>query len=243
MRSIAIDIGNTRTKVGVFSNGQLTGERYLHEKEPNWGSLLMEIAPDHAVMSAVGAEADWMAQGLEKEGIPLLRVTHQTPLPFKVHYKTPQTLGMDRVAGVAAAQQLFTDRNCLVIDAGTCITYDFLTAKGAYEGGAIAPGLMMRLRAMHEFTAKLPKPNLDWPSDFEGKSTTESLLSGVCVGVVDEINGKIERYTQRYGPLQVILCGGDATMLAKHIKNNIFAAPSLVLMGLNQILLFNVNKG
>jgi type III pantothenate kinase len=150
---------------------------------------------------------------------------------------------MDRVAGVAAAQHLFPNKNCLVIDAGTCITYDFLSKDSVYTGGAIAPGIQMRLKAMHEFTHKLPQPELTWPVDFEGKSTNQALLSGVCLGVADEIIGKIERYIQRYGNVQVLLCGGNSVMLAKHIKNNIFAVPSLVLEGLNQILLFHVKKG
>lgn len=243
MKSIAIDIGNTRIKVGVFEDDQLLQEKGFNGGVQEWDDLLQEIQPQWAVISNVGADKEWVVDGLTRRSVPLLRVNHQTPFPFSIDYYTPHTLGMDRVAGIAAAICLYPNSPCLVIDAGTCITYDFVSADKVYQGGAIAPGLLMRLKAMHEFTAKLPLPELNWPADFEGKSTVDSLLSGVCVGMADEINGRIARYTQRYGPLQVILCGGDATILAKHIKNNIFAASSLVLMGLNQILLFNVNKG
>ncbi len=242
MITLAIDIGNTRIKVAAFNQQLLIAEiTILHTKELE--IFINSHKPQHAVMCAVGKGADEVAEFIVQQNIVLLRVTYQTKFPFTIQYQTPETLGMDRLAGVAAAQYLYANNNCLVIDAGTCITYDFISANAHYQGGAIAPGLQMRLKAMHYFTHKLPQPELVWPENFEGKSTNQSLLSGVCFGVADEINGKIARYSQQYGSLQVILCGGDTVMLAKHIKNNIFAAPSLVLMGLNQILLFNVNKG
>ncbi len=242
MITAAIDIGNTRTKAAIFSNSNLLSEVVIHHPD-DLHIFLQTQQPEYAVMCAVGKGADDVANQIENHKIPLLRVNYQTKFPFTIDYDTPQTLGMDRVAGVAAAQYLFHNKNCLVIDAGTCITYDFLSKDNIYSGGAIAPGMQMRLKAMHEFTHKLPQPDLSWPDDFEGKSTYNALLSGVCFGVADEINGKVERYTQRYGDLQVLLCGGNSTMLAKHIKNNIFAVPSLVLEGLNQILLFHVKKG
>jgi type III pantothenate kinase len=239
MINLAIDIGNTRTKVAFFEVNKLMHEQII-DNENQWHALIKNFKPQYAVMSAVGAGADAVTAILSVLKVSLLQVNYQTPLPFTINYNTPQTLGMDRVAAIAAAQFLYPNINCLVIDAGTCITYDFISADISYQGGAIAPGMHMRLQAMHEFTHKLPLPNLNWPEDFEGKSTEQSLLSGVCIGVADEINGRIARYTERYGQLQVIICGGNSHLLAKHIKNNIFAAPSLVLMGLNQILLFNV---
>jgi type III pantothenate kinase len=239
MINLAIDIGNTRTKVAFFEVNKLMHEQII-DNENQWHALIKNFKPQYAVMSAVGAGADAVTAILSVLKVSLLQVNYQTPLPFTINYNTPQTLGMDRVAAIAAAQFLYPNINCLVIDAGTCITYDFISADSSYQGGAIAPGMHMRLQAMHEFTHKLPLPNLNWPEDFEGKSTEQSLLSGVCIGVTDEINGRIARYTERYGQLQVIICGGNSHLLAKHIKNNIFAAPSLVLMGLNQILLFNV---
>lgn len=239
MINLAIDIGNSRTKVAFFEVNKLMHEQII-DNENQWHALIKNFKPQYAVMSAVGAGADAVSAILSALKVSLLQVNYQTPFPFTINYNTPQTLGMDRVAAIAAAQFLYPNKNCLVIDAGTCITYDFISANSSYQGGAIAPGMHMRLQAMHEFTHKLPLPNLNWPEDFEGKSTEQSLLSGVCIGVADEINGRIARYTERYGQLQVIICGGNSHLLAKHIKNNIFAVPSLVLMGLNQILLFNV---
>ncbi len=239
MINLAIDIGNTRTKVAFFEANKLMHEQII-DNENQWQALIKNFKPQYAVMSAVGAGADAVSAILSALKVSLLQVNSQTPFPFTINYNTPQTLGMDRVAAIAAAQFLYPNKNCLVIDAGTCITYDFISADSSYQGGAIAPGMHMRLQAMYEFTHKLPLPNLNWPEDFEGKSTEQSLLSGVCIGVADEINGRIARYIERYGQLHVIICGGNSHLLAKHIKNNIFAAPSLVLMGLNQILLFNV---
>lgn len=241
MITLAIDIGNTRTKATVFDNSNVLNECVTDTASLH--AIIQQFKPEHAVLSAVGPGAEEIIGIIRDHGIPLLHVNYQTPFPFTVDYGTPHTLGMDRLAGVAAARYLYPGTHCLVIDAGTCITYDFITAEGVYTGGAIAPGLTMRLRAMHEFTHKLPQPNLHWPADFEGKSTEQSLLSGVVPAVADEINGRINRYTQRYGPIQTILCGGDAPLLSEQLKNNIFAAPSLIMKGLNQILLFNVNKG
>ena len=242
MITAAIDIGNTRTKAAVFKNSTMLSEFVIHQPD-DLHTFIQTQQPEYVVMCAVGAGADEVADQIENHKVQLLRVTSKTEFPFVINYETPHTLGMDRVAGVAAAQHYYPGKNCLVIDLGTCITYDFLSSENIYSGGAIAPGMQMRLKAMHEFTHKLPQPELAWPLDFEGKSTNQALLSGVCVGVADEINGKIERYTQRYGDVQILLCGGNSAMLAKHIKNNIFAVPSLVLEGLNQILLFHVKKG
>jgi type III pantothenate kinase len=241
MISLAVDIGNTRIKASVFDHSSVLDERVTDTA--SLPEIIAQFKPAYAVLSAVGSRAEEIIRVIGEHHIPLLHINHQTSFPFTIDYETPHTLGMDRLAGVAAAQHLYPQTHCLVIDAGTCITYDFITAEGVYKGGAIAPGLTMRLRAMHEFTHKLPQPELRWPADFEGKSTEQSLLSGVVPAVADEINARIDRYMQRYGPVQAILCGGDAPLLSEQLKNNIFAVPSLIMKGLNQILLFNVNKG
>lgn len=242
LRTLAIDIGNTRIKLGFFLGNELMEMDTLNAIQ-ELDVALENKQINHAVISSVGVGADEVVEFLSKKGIQVLRVSHQTLLPFQLNYATPHTLGMDRVAAVAGAQHFFPNTNCLVIDVGTCITFDFISAVGIYEGGAISPGLDMRLRAMHEFTQKLPQPELNWPASFEGKSTEQSLLSGVCIGVVDEIEGRIARYAGQYGQIQPVICGGNTDLLAKHIKNNIFAQPALVLFGLNQILQFHVNKG
>ncbi|MCC5648142.1 type III pantothenate kinase [Nostoc sp. CHAB 5824] len=240
MKTLAVDIGNTQVKAAIFKGDHMEDLFVFGPKEPEQlMHVIRQYQPEHSVMSAVGRGADEVATILAQH-TKLFRVTHLSKFPFSIGYLTPETLGMDRVAGVAAAQALYPQINCLVIDAGTCITYDLLTAEGVYSGGAISPGLQMRLRAMHEFTAKLPLPVFIEPSDFIGRSTSESLISGAFYGMLNEINETIARYNQRFSNLQVLLCGGDVHLFDKHIKKDVFAARFLVLQGLNQILKFNV---
>jgi type III pantothenate kinase len=169
-----------------------------------------------------------------------------TPVPYKNSYKTPQTLGLDRIALVAAAFEKYPNKNVLVIDAGTCITYDFLDKSGTYHGGAISPGIAMRFMALNTFTDRLPlvsteKSAMD-KSNFLGKSTLESIQAGVLVGVSHEITGFVEAYCEKHPDLTIILTGGDVQTLSKSIKNTIFAPAYFLLEGLNSILEFNKPK-
>ena len=170
------------------------------------------------------------------ETAPLVILDENTPLPIKNLYETPATLGKDRLAAAVGARAIFPGKNVLSIDAGTCITYDFLTKDGEYLGGSISPGIRMRFRAMHAFTGRLP---LVEPEDFTGligKTTAESLLSGVINGVCEEIKGLIARYNEQYEDLTAVITGGDHEYLHNKLKINIFAVPDLVLPGLNEIL-------
>lgn len=137
---------------------------------------------------------------------------------------------------------MFPNRDCLVIDMGTCITYDFLSSKGVYEGGAIAPGVRMRFKAMHRFTARLPMVDPVADAPLTGKSTVASMQSGVVNGVLEEIKGFISRYQSQHGELVTVACGGDTLLFENSIKPSIFVAPDLVLTGLNRILLHHVNS-
>ena len=172
-----------------------------------------------------------------------LPLTFQTPTPFKNLYQTPSTLGKDRIAAVAGAFSLYPNRNVLVIDAGTCITYDFLTDKGEYLGGGISPGIRMRFKAMHTFTGKLPLIEPDEYDGLIGRSTRESMLSGVYNGVISELNGLISLYQEQFGDIMVIITGGDHEFLHNKLKISIFAAPDLVLLGLNEIFDYNDHSG
>ena len=171
-----------------------------------------------------------------------LVLDHLVKMPFKNLYKTPTTLGIDRLALVAASVDQFSDKNVLVIDAGTCVTYDFKNKKNEYLGGAIAPGIGLRYKSLHDFTAKLPLLQLSTPENHIGKSTEEAIHSGVVFGILHEINGVIEEYCNIYPDLTVILTGGDAHFLSKRLKNGIFATSNFLLEGLNYILAFNNNK-
>ena len=167
------------------------------------------------------------------------RLDHSSKVPFKNSYATPRSLGVDRIALATAAFYHNPKGNTLVIDAGTCITYDMVNDYGEYLGGAISPGLNMRYRALHEQTAKLPLLKPDELLDFIGNATESSIHSGVVNGLRHELDGCIEQYRSRFTDLTVILTGGDAQFLSKRLKNTIFADSNFLLLGLNYLLEYN----
>jgi type III pantothenate kinase len=240
MISLTIDVGNTKIKAGVF-NEDVLDEIFVFEKKEvhSIKNIIKKNNITHSILSNVGNENDEIESFLSEQ-TQFLKLNRQTKLPFHNNYKSPETLGMDRVSAVAGSLHFFSNTNCLIIDAGTCITYDFISSDKNYFGGAIAPGLQMRLNAMHQFTKKLPQLSFSEIDDFVGNTTETSMLSGAFYGMLNEINETISRYEQQYGTLQVITCGGDSILFDKHIKRSIFAAPYLVLYGLNKILSFNV---
>jgi len=238
MLKLAIDIGNTNIKSGIFEGSDLK-EYFVFEKiEMNiLQSLFKKNKITKSIVCNVGNETIELEKKLKSE-TTFLKLDSKTKLPFTLNYKTPETLGTDRIAAVAGAHYFFPDEKCIVIDAGTCITYDFISSENIYFGGAISPGLQMRLNAMHTFTHKLPEIKFSNIDDFIGTSTESCLLAGAFYGIIGEINNTISRYKERFGSLQTLICGGDSTLFVKHIKSNIFAAPNLILYGLNRILDF-----
>ena len=154
--------------------------------------------------------------------------------PFENLYKTPNTVGIDRLVLASGAVLMFPNQNRLVIDAGTCITYDFINEKNQYLGGAISPGIRLRYESLHNYTAKLPLLDMKLPDELIGKSTNDSIHSGVINGVINEIDGFIDQYREQYSKFIIILTGGDTDFLAKRLKNTIFANPNFLLESLNQ---------
>lgn len=233
--NLVVDIGNTRIKSATFDQTSLV-EKNAFDSIEGFNEYLIGKTFDHSIVSSV-SKAPPLLPVKGKQ----IQLTSTLSFPIVISYDTPQTLGVDRIAAACGAYQLFPGEDCLVIDMGTCITYDFLSAKGAYEGGAISPGVKMRFAAMNHFTARLPlaEPIADAP--LTGKSTTASLQSGVINGVLEEIKGFISRYQSRYAGLKTVVCGGDLAFFENSIKPSIFAAPDLVLIGLNRILLHHIN--
>ena len=168
-------------------------------------------------------------------------LSSETKIPFTNLYKTPKTLGVDRIALIAGAIQLKNNQNTLVIDAGTCITYDFVNTKNEYFGGAIAPGINMRYKALNKFTANLPllKPKTIFE---KGNTTKNAIHKGVINGVFLEIEGVIKQYLDKYDNLTIVLTGGDTNFLAGLLKSSIFANPNFLLQGLNYILNYNLQE-
>jgi type III pantothenate kinase len=166
-------------------------------------------------------------------------VSHRSRLPFTTRYTTPETLGTDRIAALAGVATLYPNADVLVIDAGSCITYDFMDTHATHHGGAISPGVLMRFRALHEFTGRLPHVSSESTGDLLGQTTAEAIQSGVRHGVLAEIQGLIERYTALHPKLKTVITGGDAPWIEANLKTQIFGAPDLVLYGLNSILELN----
>ncbi|SDN07386.1 type III pantothenate kinase [Daejeonella rubra] len=241
MAQLVIDIGNSRTKLAVFQGTKLLRS----EKVPKLDTTILSQflnSPEitHSIISSVNDEITGL-EDLLKEKTHYIRFSALLQTGIVNNYKSPATLGLDRLAGILGARSLFPKRNCLVIDAGTCITYDAIDKDGVYEGGSISPGLKMRLKAMHNFTGRLPEVELIEYNDWQGYDTMSAMLSGVVNGSFEEVKGFIEIYNSKYSELQVVLCGGDSIFFDYRLKNSIFAhalktEPDLVLIGLNEVI-------
>jgi len=241
--NLIVDVGNSLIKVAVFQDSQLIHKETIIKSE--FKTALEIIKNDFTIskiaLSKVADLPENYRLKLEKIAT-IFEISHTIKLPFKNLYTTPQTLGLDRIALAAAATKLYAYKNVLVIDAGTCITYDFINKSNEYLGGAISPGVYMRYKAMNTFTGKLPLLDPNLPKSFIGNSTATSMHSGVVYGTCAEIDGTITRYKQQYEDLTVILTGGDAQFLRENIKNGIFANSNFLLVGLNYLLEFNTDK-
>ena len=192
-----------------------------------------------AIVSSVGKLKPSHLSVLENE-IDVIELSHDLKLPFENLYATPKTLGVDRIALVSASVEQFPDRNVLIIDAGTCITYDFINTKNEYLGGAISPGNPIAISgSLNNLTANLPLLDTEMPQDILGDSTQNSIHSGVVFGVLKEMDGIIDEYHRKYSDLTVILTGGDTKFLSNQLKNSIFANSNFLLEGLNFILEYN----
>jgi len=234
-----IDIGNTRIKLALFEEDTLSKKVIWLD----WSIAKLEKwTYNHFVkkiiLSSVKPVSKEMLEYLNSQ-FDFLELTAETPIPICNKYKTPKTLGKDRLAAVIGAFRLFPKQTCLVIDAGTCITYDLLTAEGDYLGGNIAPGIGLRLRAMNEFTAKLPLIERGKQEKIWGESTETALRNGGQFGAVYEMEGYIQTCIEKFGHLTVVITGGDADFFVKAVKTRIFAYPNLVEEGLIEIWNYN----
>ncbi|UNZ00145.1 type III pantothenate kinase [Zhouia spongiae] len=239
--NLIVDAGNTFMKLAVFQREKVIYESKIEEQD-----FLKEITKifknfpetSRAIISSVSKCPEVYVKALSVF-CKVHLLTPKSKVPFINKYKTPETLGMDRVALVTAAFYTSKSKNTLIIDSGTCITYDFVNANGEYLGGAIAPGIKMRFKALNKFTARLPLVADECPEKLIGNSTETSIASGVLNGMVFEIDGTIDEYQRNFKDLTVILTGGDSHFLSKRLKNTIFANPKILLEGLNYILELN----
>jgi len=241
-KNLVLDFGNTLKKIAVFQAGELI---HLKTYAKNSDSIMIKhIAKygfnSNAIISSVIGISETFKKYLN-ENFNYLDFNHNTPLPVKIKYATPSTLGKDRLAAAVGAYNIFPNQNVLYINAGTCITFDFLNKKAKYIGGSISPGIIMRFKALHTLTKNLPLlSGTNQLVELTGKTTEASIKSGVMNGIIAETDGIIQKYMTKYPDLKVIISGGDIHFFEKNLKSPIFAFPNLVLTGLNQILEYNV---
>ncbi len=241
--NLIIDIGNTTAKLAAFEEGKLLEMCYdSNDSLEGLSDFCRKYSFKQAIMASVIDLSEAAERQLAQLTIPLLRLNAGTALPIENLYETPQTLGYDRIAAVVGANEQCPARDILVIDAGTCITYEFIDRAGRYHGGNISPGLQMRLKSLHAFTGKLPLVSAEGRNLSMGKDTDTAIRAGVLHGIEYEISGYIQNLKQKYPQLLVFLTGGDDFSFDTNLKNIIFADRFLVLKGLNRILNYNNDK-
>ncbi len=243
--NLIVDIGNTRIKIAVFDNRNqmifytpVTPENFIKTVQ----NLEQKYKLTHAGISQVGKKPKGFDEFIKTRKIFSVYINSNIHLPFQLNYQTPHSLGADRLALVAGAVSKQPEHNTLIIDAGTCVTYDFIDKDNIYHGGAISPGLQLRYQSLNNYTAKLP---LLTPPENEilpvGNNTQNAIHSGVIFGLVHEIEGFIVKYNLKFKDLTVYLTGGDQKLLDRYIKNKIFVSSKFLLLeGINHLL--NLNK-
>ncbi len=239
--NLCIDQGNSSTKVGVFNqNNLIESITFTTFNFDNISSLMTKFDIQACILSSVISHNEKLNTWLSNNTNLFINLSHNTPIPIENLYKTPESLGKDRLAAVIGASFLKPETDLLIIDAGTAITYDFIDSRKNYLGGNIAPGIDLRLRSLHEFTKKLPLVSATTDHPFLGNDTNSALISGAVYGIVFEIDGYINTLKIKYPQLSTFLTGGSIFYFDNKLKNPIFAEKNLVLIGLNRILQYNV---
>lgn len=239
--NLVIDIGNTRTKYTVFreQTEQNSIVQHQYKNETVQKILSQNSSINKCILSATGYIPEESVEYLNKNIPFFVHFNHQTSLPFTSRYKTPETIGLDRLAGVSGAKVLYPEENVLIIDMGTAITYDLKTNNNIHLGGSISPGMQMRFKALNLFTEKLPLVQPSKKTIQLGLTTQEAIDSGVINGITSEVNGFISELESNYNKLTIILTGGDALFFVNKLKKTIFVVQNLVSTGLNSILSHN----
>ncbi len=242
--NLIIDVGNTRTKAYVFTDALTVSERWVTDAG-GFDEIKAQVKGRQDIQSCILSASGKVPEGAEEflaAEFNYLRLKTETPLPIGNTYRTPNTLGKDRIAAVTGASVLYPGKNCLVIDTGTCITYDLINAAGIYLGGNISPGMRMRLEAMDKFTAALPAVEPEGLDSDCGYSTESAMRAGAVWGWALETEGFIRRFTQKVGEVEVILCGGDASLLQQLLERTSTVRQDILAVGLNKILNHNVEQ-
>ena len=238
--NLTIDQGNTAVKVGLFDGDNLVQcKRYSSLSVADLEQLLAEYPVKAAIVSSVGNLTKLPIDALERMAPKFVRLSSETPIPLVNKYGTPKTLGVDRLASCVGANALLPETNLLVVDMGTCITIDVVTAAGEFIGGNISPGMAMRFKALNQFTNALPLVEPTGSVPLYGNNTRDAILAGVVQAITFELEGYLRNLMPLYPNLSLYLTGGDAFFFEKRLKSSIFVNPNLLLVGLNRILQLN----
>lgn len=239
--NLCIDWGNTLVKAGLFENGQLTASYSYpaHDAHMRIVDLLEEQKPAYAIISSVSSQSAEVESLLSANVKKLIKMDDRTPLPVMNAYSS-DTVGADRLAMAVGAHHVYPTKNNLVICLGTCITYNFVQNNRTFRGGAISPGLQMRLKSMHEFTDKLPQVSVEGETLLLGYDTETCMRSGAVFGIQSEVDGMVNEFASKYSDFNAVLTGGDMQYFEGKLKCEIFADPDIILKGLNIILKHNV---
>jgi type III pantothenate kinase len=237
--NLVIDIGNSLAKVALTENDSIINLfRYETLNADILSSIIEKYHPENAIISSVGKVDESLFKQLNSL-VPLTIHNSSTKIPIINRYKTPNTLGLDRIAAVVGANYLYPSTDILVIDSGTAITYDLINSKGEYFGGAISPGILLRYKSLHQNTANLPLLSSFDNNSLIGTNTTECIESGVLNGVIGEVDFYINQIKLEFPSVMVVFAGGDSNFFVNKLKNSIFVVQNLVIIGLNRILDFN----
>lgn len=242
-QTLCMDWGNTLVKAAIFQGDDKILETRRFDAQNALDELagfISEYRPQGAVLSAVAGNTTDAQTYLQQEVPHFLNLEINTPLPLMNAYSSPETLGVDRLAIAVGAQAAFPDKNVLAVSLGSCVTYNFVQKNKAFRGGAISPGLQMRLRSMHEWTEKLPEVTPEGEVLLLGYDTATCMRSGAIYGMASEIDGMVNAFAEQYPDFNAVLTGGDSALLANKLKSKIFADPDLLMKGLNLILKYNV---
>ncbi len=238
--NLIVDVGNSRVKVALYEGGKFVAECSAATISEDLVSyLLAGRHPARAIVSSTRGDTSTIVALLRHFCPYVLSFNHKTPVPITNIYQTPETLGSDRLAAAVGAMTQYPDHNVLIVDFGTALTIDLVTADKTFCGGCISPGLSMRFRALHDYTAQLPLCSPDEEEALLGDTTKSAIQRGVMHSMTFEVEGYIARLQEKIDKLSVIFTGGDAKFFVKRIKNTIFADCNLVLCGLDRILEYN----
>jgi type III pantothenate kinase len=240
--TLTIDIGNSKIKITSFKNDSIAQHFVVDMEEDinnEWISKNIREEIKGIIICSVRKNISDQLLSLQKKYDPFIIFTHNTPIPIRNTYETPEKLGIDRLASAIGAYSVFPDKNCLIIDAGTAITFDLLSEKGEYLGGSISPGINTRFRSLAQYTQKLPLLELNKLNKYPAKSTEDSIQNGVQLGLIYEAEGYISEIKKYFPGLYVLVTGGDYDFFETNLKKPIFAEPNLIAKGLYRILKHN----